>query len=167
MGKEQKTIGFSLNSVELQEYQQNRYPYLMIDYVDEVIPGVSAKGYKNLSLNEWFFPGHFPGEPNMPGALMLESLAQMLTIAITTLPGNKGKTTRFLSANLIFKKQILPGDKMIIETEVISWKRGILKGKGIAYTNGTIATEAEMVITIPDILEKYTPVKKDCCNDKK
>jgi len=151
--------GFSLNSVELKEYQQNRYPYLMIDHVDEVIPGVSAKGYKNLTLNEWFFPVHFPGEPNMPGALMLESLAQMITIAITTLPGNKGKTTRFLSANLKFKKQILPGDKMVIETEVISWRRGILKGKGYAITNGTIATEAEMVITIPDILDQFSPGK--------
>lgn len=160
MKHEEKAKGFSLNSVELQEYQQNRYPYLMIDYVDEVVPGISAKGYKNLTLNEWFFPPHFPGEPNMPGALMLESLAQMITIAITTLPGNKGKTTRFLSANLKFKKQILPGDKMVLETEVLSWKRGILKGKGVAYTNGTIATEAEMIITIPDILEQYSPRKE-------
>lgn len=151
--------GFSLNSVQLQEYQQNRYPYLMIDYVDEVIPGVSAKGYKNLTMNEWFFPPHFPGEPNMPGALQLESLAQMITIAITTLPGNKGKTTRFLSASLKFKKQILPGDKLVIETKVVSWKRGILNGVGIGYTNGTIACEAEMIITIPEILEQYSPRK--------
>jgi 3-hydroxyacyl-[acyl-carrier-protein] dehydratase len=155
-----KEKGFSLNSVELQEYQQNRYPYLMIDYVDEVIPGKSAKGYKNLTMNEWFFPPHFPGEPNMPGALMLESLAQMLTIAITTLPGLKGKTTRFLDAKLKFKKQVLPGDKMIIETEVISWKRGILKGKGVAITNGSIATIAEMIITVPDELDKFSPPKK-------
>ncbi len=152
--------GFSLNSVELQEYQQNRYPYLMIDHVDEVIPGKSAKGYKNLTLNEWFFPQHFPGAPSMPGALQLESLAQMLTIAITTLPENKGKTTLFISASLKFKKQILPGDKLVIETKVISWKRGILKGVGVAYTNGTIACEAEMVITIPDILEQYLPMKE-------
>ena len=161
--KNEPELGFSLNSVELQEFQQNRYPYLMIDYVDEVVPGKSAKGYKNLTLNEWFFPQHFPEEPNMPGALMLESLAQMLTISITTLPGLKGKTTRFLSANLKFKKQILPGDKMVIETEVFSWKRGILKGKGVAYTNGSIATEAEMIITIPDILEKFSPPKKENC----
>ena len=70
--------GFSLNYVELLEYQQNRYPYLMIDFVDEVVPGKFANGYKNLSNNEWFFPTHFPGEPNMPGALQLESFAQLL-----------------------------------------------------------------------------------------
>lgn len=151
--------GFSLNCIELQEYQQNRYPYLMIDHVDEVIPGKSAKGYKNLTMNEWFFPPHFPDAPNMPGALQLESLAQMITIAITTLPGNKGKTTRFISAALKFKKEIVPGDKLIIETKVLSWSRGLLKGYGAGYTNGEIACEAEMIITIPDILEQYLPGK--------
>ena len=69
----------SLNSVELLDYQPNRYPFLMIDYVTEVIPGKSAKGYKNFTNNEWFFPIHFVGHPNVPGALQLEALAQMLT----------------------------------------------------------------------------------------
>ena len=138
--------GFSLNYVELLEYQQNRYPYLMIDYVDEVIPGKSAKGFKNLTNNEWFFPTHFPGEPNMPGALQLESLAQMLTIAITTLPGNKGMTTRFVSNEMKYLKEIVPGDKMVIETEVTFFKRGLIKGKGVAITNGETATEAKMTI---------------------
>ncbi len=153
--------GFSLNCVELQEYQQNRYPYLMIDHVDEVIPGKSAKGYKNLTMNEWFFPKHFPDAPNMPGALQLEALAQMLTIAITTLPGNKGKTTRFISTSLKFRKEIVPGDKLVIETKVNFWSRGVVKGVGTGYTKGTIACEAEMTITIPDILEQYLPKKRD------
>ncbi len=149
--------GFSLNPVELQEYQPNRYPFLMIDYVEEVIPGKSAKGFKNLTLNEWYFPEHFPGAPNMPGALQLESLAQMLTIAITTLPGNKGKIIHGLKHTVRFKKEVLPGEKLVIETEVISWKRGIAKGKGIAYTNGEVACEADMMISIPDILKQYLP----------
>ena len=150
---------FSLNSVELQDYQPNRYPFLMIDYVDEVLPGKYARGHKNLTLNEWFFPIHFPGSPNMPGALQLEALAQMLTVAITTLPGLKGKITHALSHTVRFKKEVLPGEKFEIFTEVISWKRGICKGKGTAYTNGDIACEADMVITIPDILEEYLPKK--------
>lgn len=152
--------GFSLDCVELQEYQQNRYPYLMIDHVDEVIPGKSARGYKNLTMNEWFFPPHFPGAPNMPGALQLESLAQMLTIAITTLPELKGKTTRFISANLRFKKEILPGKKLIIETKVDSFYRGMLKGSGLGIIDGEIACEADMIISIPDILNQYLPQKK-------
>ncbi len=151
--------GFSLNYVELLEYQQNRYPYLMIDCVDEVIPGKSAKGFKNLTNNEWFFPPHFQGAPNMPGALQLESLAQMLTIAITTLPGLKGKTTRFISNEMKYFKEIVPGDKMEIETEVIFWRRGLLKGIGKAYVNGEITTEAHMIICVPDIFEQYIPDK--------
>lgn len=152
---------FSLNSVELQEYQPNRYPFLMIDYVDEVLPGKYARGYKNMTLNEWFFPVHFPGGPNMPGALQLEALAQMLTVAITTLPGLKGKVTHALSHTVRFKKEVLPGDKFEIQTEVISWKRGICKGKGFAYTNGELACEADMLITIPEILEEYLPKKPE------
>jgi 3-hydroxyacyl-[acyl-carrier-protein] dehydratase len=152
--------GFSLDCVELQEYQQNRYPYLMIDHVDEVVPGKSARGYKNLSMNEWFFPPHFPDAPNMPGALQLESMAQMITIAITTLPGIKGKTTRFISSSLKFHKEIRPGDKMVIDTKVTFWSRGIFKGVGTAYTNGTIASESEMVICVPDILNQYSPKKQ-------
>lgn len=156
--------GFSLDYVELLEYQQNRYPYLMIDYIDEVIPGKSAKGFKNLTNNEWFFPSHFPGAPNMPGALQLESFAQMLTTAITTLPGNKGKTTRFISNEMKYYKEIVPGDKMVIETEVTFYRRGLFKGTGKAYTNGELASESKMVICIPDIFEQYIP-KKEIAKD--
>jgi len=152
--------GFSLNCVELQKYQPNRYPFLMIDHVDEVIPGKSARGYKNLTLNEWYFPQHFPDAPNMPGALQLEALAQLLTVAITTQPGLAGKVTHALSHTVRFRKEVVPGDKFVIETTVLSWKRGIAKGKGIGYTNGEIACEADMLITIPDILEKYLPKKE-------
>ena len=112
-------------------------------------------------MNEWFFPVHFPDGPNMPGALQLEALAQMLTVAITTLPGLKGKVTHALSHTVRFKKEVLPGEKFEIHTEVISWNRGICKGKGFAYTNGEIACEADMLITIPEILEQYLPKTED------
>ena len=152
--------GFSLNCIQLQEYQPNRYPFLMIDHVDWVVPGVSARGYKNLTLNEWYFPEHFPGAPNMPGALQLEAMAQMLTVAITTQPGLKWKVTHALQHTVRFRKEVLPGDKLIIETTVLSWSRGIAKGRGVGTTNGEVACEAEMLITIPDILEQYLPKQK-------
>ena len=152
--------GFSLNCVELQEYQPNRYPFLMIDHVELVVPGKSAKGFKNLTLNEWYFPKHFPGAPNMPGALQLEALAQMLTVAITTLPDLKGKVTHALSHTVRFRKEVLPGDRFEIETSVLSWSRGIAKGVGVGRTNGEVACEAEMLITIPDLLSQYLPTKK-------
>lgn len=150
---------FSLNSVELLDYQPNRYPFLMIDSVDEVLPGKYARGYKNLTLNEWYFPVHFPGHPNMPGALQLEALAQMLTVAVTTLPGNKGRVTHALSHTVRFRKEVLPGKTFVIDTEVISWTRGICKGRGVGRVDGEIACEAEMLITIPEILEQYLPRK--------
>ncbi|MBD65276.1 MAG: beta-hydroxyacyl-ACP dehydratase [Halobacteriovoraceae bacterium] len=153
--------GFSLNCLELQEYQPNRYPFLMIDHVDEVIPGKSAKGFKNITQNEWYFPIHFPDGPNMPGALQLEALAQMLTVAITTLPGLKGKVIHGLQHTVRFKKEVVPGNKFYIETEVLSWKRGVCKGKGVAYTDGEVACEADMLITIPEILDQFLPQKKD------
>lgn len=150
--------GFSLNCIQLQEYQPNRYPFLMIDYVDEVIPGIRAKGYKNLTLNEWYFPCHFVGHPNMPGVLQIEAMSQMLTIAITTIPGNKGKIAHGLFINNVrLKKEVLPGDKLIIEATVESYKRGLAKGNATCYTNGDVVSYAELVICLPEILEMYKP----------
>lgn len=152
--------GFRLNSTELQEYQPNRYPFLMIDVVDWVVPGQSARGYKNLTINEWYFPQHFPGHPNMPGALQLEALAQMLTVAITTLPGLKGSVVHGLKHTVRFRREVLPGDRFEIETEVLSWSRGICRGKGVGTVNGEVACEADMTITIPEMLEQFLPKKR-------
>ena len=100
--------GFSLNCVQLQEYQPNRYPFLMIDHVDEVVPGKSAKGYKNLKEDEWFFKVHWPDDPNMPGMLQIEALVQMCALSILSLPGNKGKVMYLTSANnMKFIKKII------------------------------------------------------------
>lgn len=150
-------MAFRLSAEELKKYQPNRYPFLMIDMVTEVEPGKYAKGYKNLSNNEWYFPVHFPGGPNMPGALQLEALAQMLTVAITTQEGLEGKVTHALKHTVRFKKEVLPGEVLEIEAVVHSWKRGICKGKAIGRTNGEIACEADMMITIPEILEEFLP----------
>ena len=148
-----------LNSTELLDYQPNRYPFLMIDYVTMVVPGKFAKGYKNFSNNEWFFPIHFPGHPNVPGALQLEAMAQMLTVAITTLPGNKGKAAHAISHNVKYKREIVPGEKLEIETKVLSWNRGICKGTGKGIVSGELACEAEMTLTIPDLINKFLPKK--------
>ena len=150
---------FSLNAEELKEYQPNRYPFLMIDGVSEVEPGKYAKGHKNLSNNEWYFPVHFPGGPNMPGALQLEAMAQMLTVAITTQERLKGSVTHALEHTVRFKKEVLPGDTLYIEAYIDSWRRGICKGHATGATNGEIACEAKMLITIPDILEQFLPKK--------
>lgn len=146
-----------LNAIELQKYQPNRFPFLMIDYVTEVIPGVSAKGYKNLTNNEWYFPHHFLGAPNMPGALQLEALAQMLTVAITTLPDLSNKVVHGLKHTVRFKREVFPGNRLDIETKVLSWKRGVCIGKGVGYVDGVVACEADMVLSIPEIFKAFLP----------
>ena len=96
-----------LDKKKILEYQQNRPPYLMIDFAEEVIPGRSARGYKDLNNDEWFFKVHWAGDPNMPGMLQIESLIQMCALSILCLPGNKGKVVYLTSAsNLKFIKKI-------------------------------------------------------------
>ena len=151
---------FSLSAQELLEYQPNRYPFLMIDHVSEVVPGEYANGYKNLTWNEWYFPVHFPEGPNLPGALQLEAMAQMLTVAVTTQEGLKGKVTHALQHTVRFKLEMTPGMRLDIQTEIISWKRGICKGKGRILVDGEVGCTADMLITIPDILEEYLPKEK-------
>ena len=88
-----------LDKKKILEYQQNRSPYLMIDFVEEVIPGKSARGYKDLNDDEWFFKVHWPNDPNMPGMLQIEALVQMSALSILTLPNNKGKIMYLTGAN--------------------------------------------------------------------
>lgn len=159
MEQEEKK-GFCLDAQELQKYQPNRYPLLMIDYVTEVIPGVSAKGYKNMTNNEWFFPVHYPGDPNMPGCLQLEALAQMLTVAVLTLPGLAGKYVYAIKHTIRYKKEIHPGDRFDIDAKVLSFRRGVITGKVVGSVAGETAVEADMMIAIPDIFNQYIPGKK-------
>ena len=150
---------FKLDKKGIYEYQQNREPYLMIDNATEVIPGVSAKGYKDFEIDEWFFKVHWKNDPNVPGMLQIEALVQMAALSILCLPGNKGKITHALSHEVRFRKEVLPGKKFILKTKVESWKRGICKGFGEGIVDGEIACEATMTITIPEILEQYLPKK--------
>ena len=145
----------------LHEYQQNRYPYLLIDVAEEVLPGKSAKGYKNLTINDWWVEVHFPGDPSMPGALQIEAVVQLGALMVTTLPGNKGKVVYLTSANnLKLIKKILPGDRLDIVTELLKWKRGIGTCTGIGYVRGEKVCSIEFRIVMPHILEKYKVEKK-------
>ena len=147
----------SINALELQEYQPNRYPFLMIDRVVELIPGDYATGFKNLTNNEWYFPKHFEGNPNMPGALQLEAMAQMLTVVITSLPDLRGSVTHALEHKVRFFKEVVPGDRLDINAKLHSWKRGIGRGTAICTVDGEKVSSAEMMITIPEIFTAYLP----------
>ena len=140
----------------IKEYQQNRHPYLLIDYANEIIPGKSAKGYKDLQIDDWWFEVHFPGDPNMPGALQIEAIVQLGALMFTTLPGNKGKVVYLTSANnLKFKKKVVPGDRFVIETKLLAWKRGIGSASGSACVNGNLACSLDFNIVMPHILSEF------------
>ena len=145
-----------LSKKEILEYQQNRSPYLMIDFADEVIPGKFAKGYKDLTKDEWFFKVHWPKDPNMPGMLQIESLVQMCALSILCLPGNKGKVMYLTSANnLKFVKKIVPSSRLYIETKIKSYKRGLAICEGIGLVQKEMACKAEFNLILPDEIKKY------------
>lgn len=157
MGKEKELIR-NLDAYDIQKYQQNRHPLLFIDFIKEIKPCKYAKGFKNYSYNEWFFPAHFPDEPSVPGFIQIESLTQMFLMTFLSIPENKGKKTGFVSLdNVKFKRKIIPGDRMDIVAELISFKRGLAKGKVIGTVNGELACSLELVIAIPDVLNQFKP----------
>ena len=146
----------SLNKKQILEYQQNKPPYLMIDEASEIIPGKSAKGFKQLEDDEWFFKVHWENDPNMPGMLQVEALVQMSALAILTMPNNKGKVMYLTSANnLKFSKKIIPGMRLDIETNIKSFKRGIAICDGLGLINNEIACKASFNLILPSELKKY------------
>lgn len=150
-----------LGAYEIQQYQQNRYPLFFVDMIEEAIPGKSAKGFKNFTFNEWFFPAHFQDEPNVPGFVQIETLTQVFLMSFLTLPGNKGKKTGFISVKEArFRKKIVPGDRLDIEADLKSYRRGLAKGISKGYINGELCCSAELEIAIPDIMNEFIPPKK-------
>jgi len=147
---------FSLDKQGIYEYQQNREPYLLIDYASEIIPGVSAKGYKDLKNDEWFFKVHWPSDPNMPGMLQIEALVQMCALSILSLTGNKGKVVYLTSANNIkFIKKIIPNSRLYIETKIKSFKRGLAICEGKGFVQNEMACKAEFNLILPEEIKKY------------
>jgi len=145
-----------LDKEKILKYQQNRDPYLLIDHATEVIPGKSAKGYKILKNDEWFFKVHWPNDPNMPGMLQVEALVQMCALSILTLPNNKGKIVYLVKANnLKFIKKIIPNTKLEINTKILSFKRGLANCEGVGSVNQEIACKADFTLILPDEIKSY------------
>ena len=138
-----------INIKEIKEILPHRYPFLMIDRVEEVVEGKSAKGYKNITINENFFNGHFPDYPVMPGVLILEALAQIGAICILSMEDFKGKIGFLVGADKVrWKKQVVPGDKLDLEIEITRLKGSIGIGKGKATVDGKLVCEGEIMFAI-------------------
>ena len=147
-----------LDIPEIKNFQCNRHPLLFLDKVIEVTPGKSAIGKKNFSYNEWFFPPHFEDDPNVPGFIQVETLVQTFIMTFLTLDDFKGMKTNFISIdNVKFKRKIIPGDTLIIKSELNSFKRGIAKGSSSGYINDDIACSADFIVSLPDVLNSFKP----------
>jgi 3-hydroxyacyl-[acyl-carrier-protein] dehydratase len=152
-------LSFDLKGI--QECQQNRYPQLFIDSIVDVIPGVSARGFKNFTYNEWFFPSHFEDDPNVPGHIQIECLVQTFIMTFLCMDLYKGMKTNFVSINnAYFKRKIIPGERLEIIATLDSFKRGIAKGSAESFIGDEIACSADFLITLPDVLESFKPRKK-------
>lgn len=138
-----------LNSNQIQEILPHRYPFQLVDRVTDYEPGKWAKGIKCVSVNEMQFLGHFPQQHVMPGVLVVEALAQVGAIAILTLEENKGKIAFFGGIkNARFKKQIVPGDRLEMECELLDMKGPIGTGKAVAKVDGKVAVTAELTFVV-------------------
>ena len=138
-----------LNAKQIMEIIPHRYPFLLIDKIEELEPGKRAIGYKNVTMNEYFFQGHFPEEPVMPGVLTVEALAQVGAVCILSLEQYKGKIGYFAGINnLKFKKKVVPGDTLKLEVEIIKQRGPIGIGKATATVDGKIAVTGELTFAI-------------------
>lgn len=138
-----------MDNIDIQKVLPHRYPFLLVDKILEIETGKKAIGLKNVTFNEPFFQGHFPGTPIMPGVLIVEAMAQVGGIAILSMNEYKGKLAVLTGIEKMkFRKQVVPGDTLIMEAELIAFKMGIGKAKVCARVDGKIAAEGEMMFAI-------------------
>lgn len=138
-----------MNTQQIMDILPHRSPFLLIDTVEELQPGVKCVAKKNVTMNEPYFMGHFPGNPVMPGVLIIEALAQTGAVAILCQDEWKGKTAYFAGINNAkFKQKVVPGDTLELTTEIIKVKGPIGVGKAVARVNGKVACMAELTFAI-------------------
>ncbi len=138
-----------LNKEEIKNIIPQREPFLMIDEVEEYIPGESCTAYKYVNEEEWYFKGHFPGNPIMPGVLIAESLAQAGAVAILSVEANKGRNALFGGIDKMkFKRMVKPGDKLKLEVKIIKQKGPIGIGEAIATVDDKVAAKGELTFAV-------------------
>ncbi|KIL19836.1 3-hydroxyacyl-[acyl-carrier-protein] dehydratase, FabZ form [Bacillus pumilus] len=138
-----------LDAQQIQDIIPHRYPFLLVDRILEVEGEKRAVGIKNVTVNEEFFNGHFPGYPVMPGVLIVEALAQVFGVIMLGKEENKGKIGLFAGIDgCRFKRQVKPGDQLRLEVEVTRLRGPVAKGKAVATVDGEVACEAELTFSI-------------------
>ena len=143
-------VGKTLDVTMIQKIIPHRYPFLLVDKILEVSEK-RVVGVKNVTINEPFFQGHFPGHPIMPGVLILEALAQTGGCAALTMEAHAGKLAYFLSINNAkFRKPVVPGDVLRLEIDIVKTKMGIMQCRGVAKVDGEVAAEGDMMFAFVD-----------------
>ncbi|TCO78816.1 3-hydroxyacyl-ACP dehydratase FabZ [Marinisporobacter balticus] len=138
-----------LNNIEIQKIIPHRYPFLLVDKIIEMEPGKKAVGIKNVTINEPFFQGHFPGKPIMPGVLLIEALAQVGAVAVLSMEEYKGKLAVLTGIeNVKFRRQVVPGDTLKLEVEMVTLRRGMGKGEAVAYVGDEVACKATIKFAV-------------------
>lgn len=145
MGRETFEVKGNLDINTIQKILPHRYPFLLVDRIIE-IGGNRVVGIKNVTINEHFFQGHFPGHPIMPGVLIIEAMAQVGGVGALSLKANIGKLAYFLSIDSArFRKPVVPGDVLRLEVELLKAKLNIMKTHGVAKVDGEVVAEADMM----------------------
>ena len=138
-----------MENIDIQKILPHKYPFLLVDRITDIQEGKYAKGIKNVTINEPFFQGHFPGNPIMPGVLIVEAMAQVGAVAILSMDEYKGKLAVFAGIEKMrFKKQVIPGDTLVLEAEMTSIKMGIGKASVSAKVDNKIAAQGEIMFAI-------------------
>ena len=133
---------------EILDLIPHRYPFILVDRITEHVKATWIKGYKNVSMNEPFFQGHFPGDPIMPGVLQLEALAQLGCVMMMSADLAPGKLMVFAGMdNVRFRRMVIPGDRLDMECEMVRFRMPIGKSHCKAYVNGEVAVEADMIFS--------------------
>lgn len=152
--KEMPTI---LDSVAIQRILPHRFPFLLVDRVIELEVGKRAVGIKNVTINEYFFQGHFPEYPVMPGVLIVEALAQVGGIALGTVEEYKGRIAFFAGIDKVrFKRQVKPGDTLRLEVTISQLRRSIGTGSGIATVDGDVACKGDFMFALGPLMSELT-----------